>query len=249
MNNNINNDKSLNVWLNKYSKAMFVLSTFYNPNESESMFCFLSSLFKLFPNSTICKLGEDFMMCRKYTIDALKSAIPKFWKIYPSYLEALEMSINIPYNFLKLCLQSSETLFIFVFIFQSLILFSMNKQGHNITLPQYSDIKSMYQIDNIDKADWGQPIWYILHMSALYAPNPIFQSFKVYKQMLTCLQYILPCPKCRFHLSENLKKINMERCGHNQLELFKCSWELHNIVNVDTKKPALGFNEALRLYQ
>ena len=41
----------------------------------------------------------------------------------------------------------------------------------------------------------------------------------------------------------------MERCGHSQLELFKCSWELHNIVNVDTKKPALGFNEALRLYQ
>jgi hypothetical protein len=30
--------------------------------------------------------------------------------------------------------------------------------------------------------------------------------------------------------------------------LFKCTWQLHNIVNQSLQKPLIGFTEALRLY-
>jgi hypothetical protein len=242
-------DKPLNYWWNNYSKAMFVLSTFYDTKERENMLCFLITLFKMFPNSAVRMLVNDFVMGKSYTVEMCKKAIPHFWKIYPSYLEAMEISISIPYNFLKLCSESPETLFIYIYILQSLVLYAHNKQGHNITLPHYSEMKDMYKLSNdMNKAVWGNPLWFVIHTTALFAPEPMVESFKNYKQLLTCLQHLLPCPKCRFHLSENLTKINLEKCGKTNYDLFKCSYELHNIVNKDTGKQELGFQEALRIY-
>lgn len=250
----INKELPLSTWWNWYSKGLFILALFWNPEENkkemeESMYCFLTSLFKMFPTSNIRLLASDFLLMKPYVIELLKQNCKNFFQTYPSYLEALQLSENIQDGFLRVCLQSSDSLFIFIYLFQCFILIMHNKQGHNVNIPHFVDMKYLYDPEKIDKFDWGRPLWFILHTIALYAPEPLTESFKHYKQILSCLQHLLPCPKCRFHLSENLQKINIDQCSRTRQELFKCSWDLHNIVNKDTNKPILSFYEALQIYQ
>ena len=51
-------------------------------------------------------------------------------------------------------------------------------------------MKQLYEPSKIQKYDWGRPLWFILHTISLYAPEPLTESFKNYKQILTCLQFI-----------------------------------------------------------
>jgi hypothetical protein len=244
-------DYPLTHWWNWYSKGLFILALFYNPEEEkneESMFCFIDSLFKMFPNSTIRSLASDFINMKQYVVELLEQNCTSFWRTYPSYLNAIKLSVNMPQHFLRLCLQSSDTMFIYLYLFQCFVLIMHNKQGHNVTIPHYMDIKALYDKKKIDKFDWGRPIWFVLHTVALYAPDPLTESFTNYKQILTCLQNLLPCPQCRFHLSENLHKINIDMCGKSRMDLFKCSFDLHNIVNESTNKPILSLQQALQIY-
>lgn len=250
------NELPLSFWWNWYSKGLFILVLFWDPEKEknknelmENMYCFISTLFKMFPKLEIRKLAEDFLNCEEYVYTILESNLKSFFVSYSSYLEGLKYCIGNPNSFLRLCLQSSESLFIFIYLFQCFILIMHNKQGHHVNIPHYIDIKNLYAPEKIDKYDWGRPLWFILHTVALYAPEPLTESFKNYKQMLSCLQHLLPCPKCRFHLSENLLKINLDKCARTREDLFKCSWELHNIVNKDTNKRELTFNEAIQIYQ
>ena len=77
----------------------------------------------------------------------------------------------------------------------------------------------------------------------------MYDIFENYKTMLSCLQYILPCPKCRQHLIDNLALIDIDNCGNDRIALFRCSWELHNIVNESLGKRKPSFQEALGYYQ
>ena len=248
----ITTDLPLRSWWNQYSKGLFILALFWLPDQyskvENSMFCFITSLFKMFPHSTVRRLANDFLHMKDYVINVLIKGCSNFFKIYPSYLEALTLSANSQYTFLKQCLKSSESLFMFVYLFQCFILIMHNKQGHHISIPHFIDIKNSYVVTELKIEDWGRPIWFMIHTVALYAPDPLTESFKNYKQILTCLQYLLPCAKCRDHLTKNLSKINLDKCARNRLDMFRCSWDLHNIVNKDTNKPELTFREALDYY-
>ena len=72
--------------------------------------------------------------------------------------------------------------------------------------------------------------------------------FYNYKSMLNCLQYLLPCPKCRAHLRNNLTKIDIDYCRKSRENLFECSWRLHNIVNQDLGKYQPSLQEARNFY-
>lgn len=249
----------LHHWWNWYSKALFILACFWNPKTdslqkeyTSSMYCFITSLFKLLPNEHVRRYTEDFLQCEPYVIELLKDGCSSFFDVYPHVLQSLEhckQNKSVKYPFLSLCLSSSTTLFVFLYLYQSFILIYHNKQGHNIQIPHYTQMLDLYNINKINKYDWGRPIWFILHTVALYGPSDIHSTFKEYKQMLTCLQYLLPCTKCRTHLSNNLTKINIDTCARTREDLFKCSWELHNIVNKDTNKPVLSLHEALSIYK
>lgn len=250
----------LHTWWNWYSKALFILACFWNPKtdsiqkeNGNSMYCFLTSLFKLLPNEHIRRYTEDFLRCEGYVLELLKEECGAFFTVYPHVMNTLEhckTNKTVTYPFLTMCLSSSSTLFVFLYLYQSFILIYHNKQGHNIQIPHYTQMLELYNIHKINKYDWGRPIWFILHTVSLYGgPSDIHTTFKEYKQMLTCLQYLLPCTKCRTHLSNNLTKISIDTCAKTREDLFKCSWELHNIVNKDTNKPVLSLSEAFSIYQ
>jgi hypothetical protein len=245
------NEYPLQMWWNQYMKALFIMTLFWEPSKetTDAMNCFLTSLMKMFPKEEIRKFASDFLSMKQYVIDLLKEYCESFFRVYPSYLEVMNLSKNTSNYFLEACLQSSESLFIFLFLFQSFILIMHNKQGHNVHIPHFMDIKYMFDINKINKYDWGRPLWFIIHTVALYAPDPLTESYNNYKQILTCLQYLLPCPKCRTHLSDNLQQISLDKCGKTREDMFKCSWELHNIVNKDTNKPTMALYEALSIYK
>jgi len=95
---------------------------------------------------------------------------------------------------------------------------------------------------------WGNAVWFIIHLTALYAPQPLDQSFESFKQMLNALRFILPCSKCRSHLTQNLQYIDFDHCAKSNEDLFKCSWKLHNIVNKSENKPLMSLQDAFSMY-
>lgn len=239
-------------WWTQYSRAFFILSITFRPGvdfpieqSSQAIQCFFISVSNLLPNRQFQILIQDYIQMKPHVVHSLLSTVPKFWQFYPQYKRAIQ---DYPSDFFTLCSKSNESMFIWTYLLQTYIFKSFIDLGHNITLPTLNEMKELYNPERLSKYDWGPPLWFVIHMSALYAPEPLERSFNEYRELLGCLQYLLPCPKCRDHLATNLLTINLNNCAKTNYDLFRCSWELHNKVNKDNNKPLLTFNEALQLY-
>jgi len=250
----MNGEQSIDptFWWSHYSKAFFILSNTFRPGvdftveqSSYAMQCFYISVSNLLPNRQFKLFIQDFIQMKPNVYSVLNKAIPKFWQIYPSYHRAIQ---EYPQNFFVMCTKTNESMFIWTYLLQTYIFQSFNEMGHKVSLPTLNEMKDLYNPELLSKYDWGPPLWFIIHFSALHAPEPVERSFSDYKSMLGCLQYLLPCAKCRNHLATNLTNINIETCAKTREEMFRCSWELHNIVNKDTKKPFMPFDQAIKLY-
>ena len=243
---------SPNFWWTKYSRALFILSITYRPGvdfsveqSSYAMQCFIVSITKLLPNKYFQSLFNDFIVMKPNVLPTLQKAVPKFFAFFPDYERTIS---QYPQNFLEISSRSNDSMFIWVYLLHIYIFQTFNDKGHNIDIPTLTELKENYNPERLSKYDWGPPVWFIIHMSAMFAPEPCQQSFYDYKSLLGCLQYLLPCAKCRGHLSENLTKINIESCSKTRQGMFQLSWELHNIVNKDTGKKIMSFEEAVQLY-
>ena len=140
-------------------------------------------------------------------------------------------------------------MFKWVFLLQSYIYINMNKYGNYIMLPSFNKTLELYKTDNMTKDDWGRVLWFIIHTTALYSTLNMCETFENYKAMLSCLQYLLPCPKCRGHLRANLSLINIDYCKkQNKESLFEFSWKLHNIVNKSLGKYQPSLSDARGYY-
>jgi hypothetical protein len=246
---------SVPEWFEQFMASLFCLVACWEPGKDfeknfaiRQMSCFIVNVFQLFPNTTIRNYGLAFLQMDDSVIDILEDQIPRFFRVFP-YLEIMK---NEGENFFTMCLNSSDHLFNWLYMFQTLVLTMLNKQGHNITIPTLNEMRTKFNPKDITKTDWGRPTWSVIHMTALYCPSG-HEHFKVFHDMLSCLRYVLPCPKCRNHLAINLQYIDFKNCGKDNdsgynVELFKCTWQLHNIVNQSLQKPLIGFREALRLY-
>ena len=59
----------------------------------------------------------------------------------------------------------------------------------------------------LDPRIWGPKGWFFLHSIALnYPKNPTDHDKRNFKQFFESIQYVLPCPQCSQHYSENLQK-------------------------------------------
>ncbi len=242
----------LDFWWPKFSNAFFIISNTIEPGKdfpmetsTQAIKCFWQSLTNLLPNDTMRNLFQRFLNMDPDVVKTLKMAVPKFFQINPLYLTVLE---NQPYEFLDLCSKSQDSNFNYSYLLLVYITQTFINAGYVITLPIWSVVKNEFHKNNITKTKWGNALWFVIHTCAMYAPQPADQAFEDYKQLLTCLQFLLPCPKCRQHLSNNLRHINFESCEQNARGLFRCSWKLHNIVNESLDKRIYTFDEAAELY-
>lgn len=96
---------------------------------------------------------------------------------------------------------------------------------------------------------WGKYVWVCIHIIALGFPDkPSEIDKKNYKEYYTNLWKVLPCHKCSVNYQRHLVEMPIEAHLSNSMSLFKWTVDLHNIVNKDTGKRIVPFEEALDLY-
>jgi hypothetical protein len=258
----------INNWLPHYLKALFIISqtyksTFKGPdpdgffadeNQLKLSFkCFITTLINLVPDKNVKDIMVAYIhMDETVAMSLLEDSTLKYFFISnPDLNNVVNQTPKYNYShtiFLDYCLQSEDLMFKWVYLLQTYIFMTMNKYGNYIVIPSFNKTKEMYRIENMSKDDWGNVIWFIIHTTALYSTTSMDETFENYKAMLSCLQYLLPCPKCRNHLRSNLRFIDIDYCKQNREKLFECSWKLHNIVNKSLNKYEPTLSEARQIY-
>jgi hypothetical protein len=87
--------------------------------------------------------------------------------------------------------------------------------------------------DGMVTSTWGPPMWHYLHtVSFNYPVNPTTLQKRKYKELLTNLQYTLPCKYCRINLTNNYKKYPLtEAVFKNRNSLSRYVYNLHEVIN------------------
>ena len=245
--------EKVDKWLWTYFKAMFILSRTFNSNDEmqvTSIKCFVQNVINLMPNNYIKSRFIEYVYMNSNVKNLLLTNpdLQQFFKVYSNIAEIMKYS-STQYEFLDYCSKSNFSMFIWVYLMQAYYIILLNKHGSFIKIPKFNDFRTTYDPDKLSKDDWGNSLWFIMHTSALYSTGEMYDVFENYKTMLSCLQYILPCPKCKQHLIDNLSLIDIDNCAESRMSLFRCSWELHNIVNESLGKRQPSLQEAASYYR
>ena len=97
---------------------------------------------------------------------------------------------------------------------------------------------------------WGPHAWQFLHSITLsYPDNPTDQDKYNHAQFFNNLKDILPCQKCRDHLSQNLQTLPIENYLNDKDSLFRWLVDVHNSVNVSNGKKEYSYDEVTELYE
>jgi hypothetical protein len=246
----------VNYWFDNYFKAIFCMARVYdgtNKDCANSMYCFINSLANIVPNAVWSNEFKRFILMTNDVKSLLQnmSELKTFFKAYGHFEKILYSQPNM---LLQYCLQDRELIFaycyvMYIYMLTKKNLYSGGVHKQDIYIPSYNDIKRKFNPDVLTKADWGRPTWFIIHTAALYSPSKMTETqFVGYYKFLDCLRHILPCEVCKAHLSQNITFIDFNNCGRNNIDLFKCTWELHNIVNRSINKTEPSLNEAVSFY-
>ena len=90
---------------------------------------------------------------------------------------------------------------------------------------------------------WGREGWKFIHWVALTYPNhPTDKDKQNYLKFFESLQDVLPCGICADHFRQNMEKMPIRM--DNNKDLFNWTVDMHNIVNAQTGKQILTYNQA-----
>jgi hypothetical protein len=96
---------------------------------------------------------------------------------------------------------------------------------------------------------WGKYVWVSIHVIALgYPDKPSDEDKKNYKEYFLNLWKVLPCYKCSINYLRHLEELPIDGVLADNISLFKWTVDLHNIVNKETGKRQMPFEEALEIY-
>ena len=106
---------------------------------------------------------------------------------------------------------------------------------------------------------WGPILWKLLHGLAEHVGTSIIDMYKAEEKLawihlLKNTEKILPCPTCREHYKDWLKRMNpdvLKKYDDYQQRVWirNFFWELHNEVNQENKKDILPFESLIKLYK
>jgi hypothetical protein len=237
---NINPD----IWLSKYFDAIHVYAQTYYPQDDATIMaykCFYQMLSKILPSKNIKILFQNFINMTNDVKSTLleNNQLSSFFKVNSDIHKQIK---DRPEKYFDWSLQDSNSLFIWTYLLHCYIDLKLNKQ-----LQSYNNLLTQYAKDNISKETWAHPTWYIIHLSAYYAPVNNKDWNQSFKAFISCLRYALPCPKCRAHLHDNLQNIDYDSFA-NTNTLFEFTVDLHNIVNQSLGMPIVTVSDAKQIY-
>lgn len=97
------------------------------------------------------------------------------------------------------------------------------------------------------KSFWGPPTWRLFHTLAAKVKEENFALVKDEMiQLITRVCDNLPCPECRAHAMQNIKRANLRNIVSKEL-LIDFLYSFHNKVNAATGKRIYG-KEELDIY-
>jgi hypothetical protein len=97
---------------------------------------------------------------------------------------------------------------------------------------------------------WGPHGWKFIHFLALAYPNePTDEQKKNYKNFFEAMQHVLPCSLCANNYKRHITvELPITEAVLTDKESFvKWSIDMHNLVNKETGKLPLSYDEALTL--
>ena len=94
---------------------------------------------------------------------------------------------------------------------------------------------------------WGPPAWLFLHsITFQYPETPTFADKENFRTFFEKIQYVLPCPTCREHYTQNINS-NPIRLNSRK-ELIEWLIDIHNEVNQKSGKRVLQYEEVYKKY-
>jgi hypothetical protein len=119
-----------------------------------------------------------------------------------------------------------------------------------IDFPSFADITKVYGPDKLNKLFWSTAMWRTIHgLASVYPIKPTYKQKLAYTRFMKSLVYILPCPKCRVHLGENLKTLNVNKYTGGTIKLFYFTYLLHKMVNEHVGDDNITWKQALVMYK
>lgn len=237
------------LWGRMFFKAIHIMARTYAPvdeNVRTSMKCFFQCLAELLPVHEARQNMQNFIMMTSNVCDALLSskALASFFTVHVEMMTCIR---DKPSKFFEYALTDSDTLFAWSYLLHCYI--NIAKDSNKAEIINYNTAKTLYDRNTLSKEDWGNALWFVIHCAAYYAPNILSKEFALtFKAFIACLQFILPCPKCRKHMQENLGNIDIDMYLYTNESIFEWTWKFHNIVNKQTGKSEPTLEEARRIY-
>lgn len=124
---------------------------------------------------------------------------------------------------------------------------TVNKYIHQTVMISYEEQLKKYANSSMNIIMWSHPTWKMIHWFAANH-NGSKDYALAYKAFISCLQFCLPCEKCRTHLRENLADHPIDQFLSSRINLFHWSYLLHERVNGQLGKPSKPWKEATESY-
>jgi hypothetical protein len=97
---------------------------------------------------------------------------------------------------------------------------------------------------------WGPHLWFSLHtISFAYPLKPTTTDIENCKNFFETLQNVIPCSVCKKNYIRHLKEYPINGHLHTRKELVYWVIDLHNMVNAETGKKILSYENVIKKYE
>lgn len=97
---------------------------------------------------------------------------------------------------------------------------------------------------------WGPHLWFSLHtISFTYPIRPKETDKEEYKSFFIALQHVIPCSICKKNYKRHLKEFPVDAHLNSRKDLVYWVIDLHNMVNSETGKRVISYEDAIKRYE
>ena len=97
---------------------------------------------------------------------------------------------------------------------------------------------------------WGPHLWFSLHtMTFNYPLKPTQDDKDNYRNFFNSMKNVIPCSVCKKNYIRHLNEIPIDQHLHNRKSLVYWVIDLHNMVNGETGKKILSYDNVIKKYE
>ncbi len=97
---------------------------------------------------------------------------------------------------------------------------------------------------------WGPHLWFSLHtISFTYPIRPKESDKEEYKSFFIALQHVIPCSVCKKNYKRHLQEFPVDAHLNSRKDLVYWVIDLHNMVNSETGKRVISYEDAIQRYE